>query len=350
MFKKIKNFFFYETEDNTTFKERFINTLKNPKELLKTVIPIILILSLLLPVPYYITTSGGIINLEDKIKVENKPSIKGSFNSAYVTQIRGTVFSYLLSYIIPDYEKEKISDVKLDNEEIKDYTFREKLYFKQSISNATKVAFDLANENITKEKEDIYVVYIEDKTKTTLKVQDIILKVFDEKISSKEDLLNAINKYSYKDEINMEVLRGNKKVDTVSKFTTNDNEKILGISVMEDVTYKKDKDITFKFSSKEEGPSGGLMIALSIYNQLTKDDLTKGRKIAGTGTISLDGTVGEIGGIKYKLKGAVKNKADIFLVPKENYDEALKYKKEKNYDIELVKVETIKDAIEYLQK
>jgi PDZ domain-containing protein len=79
--------------------------------------------------------------------------------------------------------------------------------------------------------------------------------------------------------------------------------------------------------------------------------LSKGRNVVGTGTIDKDGNVGSIGGVKYKLIGAVKNKADIFLVPNgENYEEALKVKKEKNYDIKIVGVSTLKDAINELNK
>ena len=55
--------------------------------------------------------------------------------------------------------------------------------------------------------------------------------------------------------------------------------------------------------------------ALLIYDYLTEEDITKGRTIVGTGTIDENGNVGSIGGVKYKLKGAVKNKAEIFLVP-----------------------------------
>lgn len=54
------------------------------------------------------------------------------------------------------------------------------------------------------------------------------------------------------------------------------------------------------------------MTTLEIYNSLTDDDLTKGYKIVGTGTIDMEGNVGMIGGVKYKLKGAIKKKADIF--------------------------------------
>ena len=70
----------------------------------------------------------------------------------------------------------------------------------------------------------------------------------------------------------------------------------------------------------------------------------------GTGTISSDGLVGEIGGVKYKLMGAVKKKADVFLCPKDNYDEAIRLVKDKDYDIKVVSVNTIEDAINYLLK
>ena len=92
------------------------------------------------------------------------------------------------------------------------------------------------------------------------------------------------------------------------------------------------------------------MMALSIYGNLTNQDLTNGKTIVGTGTIDIDGNVGSIGGVKYKLIGAVKNKADIFIVPNgENYDEAIKIKKEKNYKIKIIGVSTLKEAINELK-
>ena len=91
------------------------------------------------------------------------------------------------------------------------------------------------------------------------------------------------------------------------------------------------------------------MMALSLYNSLIEEDITKGRKIIGTGTIDLNGNVGEIGGVKYKLIGAVKKKADIFLVPEGNYEEAVKVKNEKGYDIRLISVKTLEEAIEALK-
>ena len=91
-------------------------------------------------------------------------------------------------------------------------------------------------------------------------------------------------------------------------------------------------------------------MALSIYSAISGEDILKGRNIAGTGTIDINGNVGEIDGIKYKIMGAVKNDMDVVLVPSANYEEAKKVVEEKNYDIELVSISTFTDAIEYLSK
>jgi len=66
------------------------------------------------------------------------------------------------------------------------------------------------------------------------------------------------------------------------------------------------------------GPSAGTMFALGIIDKLTPGDLTGGKKIAGTGTIDPDGTVGPIGGIRQKLIGARDAGAEFFLAPDQN--------------------------------
>jgi hypothetical protein len=61
------------------------------------------------------------------------------------------------------------------------------------------------------------------------------------------------------------------------------------------------------------GPSAGLMFALEILNQLTPEDLTRGLKIAGTGTLSAEGEVGQIGGVEQKVMAADREGADLFI-------------------------------------
>ena len=114
--------------------------------------------------------------------------------------------------------------------------------------------------------------------------------------------------------------------------------------------YETNPKVEMNFKRDESGPSAGLITTLAIYDKLTKSDLTKQLKIAGTGTIEIDGSIGEIGGVKYKLLGAEAGNADIFLVPSgNNYKECVKIKKEKKLKIKLIEVSTIDEAIEKLE-
>ena len=83
--------------------------------------------------------------------------------------------------------------------------------------------------------------------------------------------------------------------------------------------------------------------------KITPDDITKGRTIMGTGTISKTGKVGEIGGVKYKVLGAVKDGAEIFICPKANEKAAKDTVKKNNLNIKVIGVSTFDEAIEALK-
>lgn len=98
------------------------------------------------------------------------------------------------------------------------------------------------------------------------------------------------------------------------------------------------------------GPSGGLLQTLALYNSLIAEDITHGYKIAGTGTITPEGTVGIIGGIQQKIYTAYDDRIEIFLCPKDNYEEALiAYNKLPNKErMKLYSIETFAQALEVL--
>lgn len=94
------------------------------------------------------------------------------------------------------------------------------------------------------------------------------------------------------------------------------------------------------------GPSAGLMFSLAVVDKLTDGDLNGGKFVAGTGSIGADGTVGPIGGISHKMPAAQSAGATVFLVPKENCDEA---RTVHGNTMELVKVENLTGAIDALK-
>lgn len=107
------------------------------------------------------------------------------------------------------------------------------------------------------------------------------------------------------------------------------------------------KDSSVKVSLKNTGgPSGGLIFSLGLIDLLTSEDLLKGRNIAGTGTIDIDGTVGPIGGVTEKIIGAKKAGASVLFISTQNCSE-LPAKVE---GIEVIAVEKIDQAIDYLRE
>jgi PDZ domain-containing protein len=117
---------------------------------------------------------------------------------------------------------------------------------------------------------------------------------------------------------------------------------IIGVTPSERTDFPIKVDIKLRDVG---GPSAGLMFALGIVDKLGDTDLTGGRNVAGTGEITADGTVGAIGGIAQKMRGAKAEGATVFLAPADNCDEA---KKTKPSGITLVKVSTLRGAIDAL--
>jgi PDZ domain-containing protein len=95
---------------------------------------------------------------------------------------------------------------------------------------------------------------------------------------------------------------------------------VVGITVRGDFQFPVDVTIQLE---KVGGPSAGQMFALGIIDKLTPGELTGGEDFAGTGTITGDGTVGPIGGIRQKMYGAVRAGADYFLAPVRNCTEVV---------------------------
>ena len=298
--------------------------------------------------PFMVEMPGGTIRLNDRIKVDgNKVDVKGSFNMSYVSVSQGNIPYILLGLINKDWDI--VKEEKYDNESLKDMNMRDKLYLEESKSNALIAALSLANEDYTITKNHNYVAYVDKKAKTNLKIKDEIVSCDDILVDDVLKIREIIDSKKENDIISFDVLDGNKNVKKEAKVFIEAGKRYVGISVITVRDVKSDKKITISSKNTESGPSGGLMMSLIIYSALTGEDLTNGKKIVGTGTISSEGRVGEIGGVKYKIMGAEKGKADIFLVPKENYEEAIKTKKEKGYKLEIVKIETLEEAVNYLR-
>ena len=303
---------------------------------------IIMITTSLVKLPYYIESPGGAINIT-KLIDDDYSKDKGSLNILYVTEREGNIINILLSKIIPTWDLNKMSDSIITDETAESMYLRNKTMLNNSLQNATYVAYTKAGEKVSIKDQEVLVLA---KTKdNNLEVGDIILSVNNTPIDCVLTYKKIIRSQEVGTTLNIKIRRDNKE-QVITEIIPED--KVTGVILIDNYTLETEKDININFKSGIGGSSGGLMIALGMYSELTGIDLLKGRNIAGTGTININGQIGEIDGLKYKIAGAVKNKMDIVLVCPENYEEAIKIVKDNNYNIKIVKVSTFDEAVDYL--
>ena len=295
--------------------------------------------------PYYIDTPGGLIDVSERLEVEDGYGINGSLNLAYISEFRATIPTLIVAYFNGDWEIIKKDDVVADNETIEENNYRNKILLEEANQNAIIVAFDKAGLDYEVTNRKVNIIYIYEEADTDLKIGDVITEINGIEINSKEEALNTIKE---SDELSIKVINDGVEYTRYANKVDIGGEDLIGIMVSETKDVTPSKEVSINFKESESGPSGGFMMSLSIYDYLTSDDLTKGLKIVGTGTIDEFGNVGVIGGIGHKIKASVKEDADIFFAPSANYAEALEVVTEENLDITLVEVSHIDDAIEYL--
>ena len=299
---------------------------------------------------YVIYTPGSLENLNDRIIVTPSNESKGSMNLTYVTSIPANIPNMLLSLIIPNWDIESLNNMRYEDESEKEIENRDKIYLKDTSYDAIIAAFKEANMKYEITSVDVTITYIYNIAKTNLKVGDVIKTINGVKITSFNSLINEVNKYEVGEKLIINVLRNNKIIECEATLVSEENKKMIGISLAELKNIKTNPEVKFVFKNNESGSSRGLMCALEIYNRITKYDITKGDIISGTGVIDENGNVGSIGGVKYKLKGAVNKHAKVFIVPSDNYEEAISLKNKYKYDIEIIKADTLKNVIKALKE
>ncbi|TIC84172.1 PDZ domain-containing protein [Nocardioides sp. GY 10127] len=193
----------------------------------------------------------------------------------------------------------------------------------------------------------LQVAYVEKGTPAAgkLKAHDVLLRIDGEKITGAKMLVKRIRATDEGDSVTLLVERdGVRKSVTV---TPEENDGVQYVGFVPAVGYVFPVQVSIDIDSSIGGPSAGLMFSLGVYDTLTKESLTGGHTIAGTGTISADGTVGQIGGIQQKIAGAERDGAELFLVPADNCAEALEVD---DGSPELVRVDDFASALKSVKE
>lgn len=171
---------------------------------------------------------------------------------------------------------------------------------------------------------------------------DIITALNGEKITgSAEDITRMQDTVAKGDPVELDIERDGKKLhEKITPKGTADGPK-LGVVLAPTYNFP----IEVKFNLEDVGgPSAGLVFALTIIDKLEPGDMTNGKRIAGTGQITEDGTVRPIGGARQKVVAANEAGIEYFLSPADNCAEAAQAAK--GLDMKVVRVDTLDTAVD----
>lgn len=339
------------------------------------------LLILLLSVPYLFVVLAGVIRIDydmvspgvlnevgKVISVDEGYTEKGSFNTVSVYSVeRIPLLAYLFGKLDNIVSIEETSElIQMSTSES---VTSGKIQKNVSINNAIILAYKTANKKISTNYHGLIVHTVFNDVTYDVKIGDVITKYNGKNVTNEKDFQTSLL-YDIRDnkEITLTIYRDGSYHDVnYEPIWIEDNKRFyVGISYYDYYTINEEETSPkFKLNDANTlGPSGGLIQALSVYNAITEIDITNGLKIAGTGTIDINGDVGPIGGIYQKIFTAYFSKADVFFVPVEldengeiiktegsNYAEALKAYEVlgKPESLAFVPVATFEDAVEYLE-
>jgi PDZ domain-containing protein len=302
-------------------------------------------------IPYYAIAPGSALPVVPLVKVTDGPYFPPK-NPVYLCTVslqRTTVLQALEGWLDPTVDvvkQETIVPKDVGNQKLTQFNL-------QLMDTSKQKALIVAFRKLGYEVEKGNGALIVDVGKGTpadgvLHPDDAIVAVDGEPVATHSDAIRLLGAHTPGDTVSLTVVAGNARRTVSVTLAANPTDKkrpLLGVTL-------RTKDPSFDFPYKVDiaserigGPSAGLAFTLELLDVLTKGELTGGHKVAATGTMELDGSVGEVGGVAQKTVAVQEAGVKLFLVPKAEVAEARKHASK---DLRIEPVQTLDDALRIL--
>ncbi len=306
-------------------------------------------------VDYSFRAPGYNDNVNEFLTIESDYNASGSFHTTSVIAMdKVSILQYFTGKLMPKVDIKPFPTSYMGTD-LADLTVMGVLQKDDSLSTALIVAIEHAELDIIYDSYNtVYLTYAH-MTENTLEAGDRIITV-----NGSSEYYEELTSTECHDSAEVLIERdGTNHTFTITRNlvdkTAPDGTCSFGlyIDILSEIV---ESDVEYEITrTGTQGPSGGLLQTLYIFNELTEFDYSNGLKIAGTGTIDVNGNVGYIGSIRQKIITALSNDIDVFFVPHlneesyDNYVEALSVLKEFNTNMVLVGVSSFSEAIEFLE-
>ncbi|EHE85582.1 peptidase S16 [Latilactobacillus curvatus] len=322
-----------------------------------------------IPTHYYVEGVGSAENTNQFVKVNGqRDQHKGHFMLTTVG-IQGPVTGLQLLLSKTQPFTEIISrDELMGDDDTEAYDQIQKYYMESSINFAIEAAYQKAHQEYHTQYLGVYVMSILDNSafKKDLAIGDTITAIDQHQFKSANKFVKYVQGLKVNQKVTISYEHNGQRKTATRKLIKLPKSRYAGLGITLTDHSKIVTKVPVKIDAGEiGGPSAGLMFTLQIYNQLTKQNLTGGRKISGTGTMDPDGTVGPIGGIDKKVLIASQEGAKVFFAPDDpvtkailkvephyqnNYAIAKAAAKKIGTKMKIVPVKNLDDALDYLAK
>jgi PDZ domain-containing protein len=194
---------------------------------------------------------------------------------------------------------------------------------------AAIVALDHLGYKVRTRSDGVTVILVDKKAPAArvLRTGDVIVAADGRKVTSVVGLRAILAKHKPGDRVRIAYRRGGRRNEVTIRTVADPQDPkqaLVGVSARDALQVKLPVQIKIN-AGGVGGPSAGLAFALDILQELGKN-VSHGHRVAATGELAPDGTVGPIGGVKQKTLGVRAAGVDVFLVPAgDNAQEARRY-------------------------
>ena len=319
------------------------------KTLAKTGITLALLVFLLWPTPYLVTFPGMTINMNRYAAVEGG-SPKGTIQGVLVMERPAFLIDWVLARLFPHYEFKPRQNLGMS---LGEYETMVRIMKTDADAISAAIALQKAGlgQGIVAEGAAIVRILPDSPAKDSLAPGDIIVGVNGQPVLSYSALIEAMAGITPGDTVQLSIRRngGDPITLTVPTMASADDpgRAVFGIQVEDSFQADLTRSVEYRpYIAHIGGPSHGAILALALLDQLTPGGVTHGNRVAGTGTLGPDGTVGPIGGIRQKAYVVERAGADVFFVPEGQEQEA----RQAAGSLNIVPVRTLDDMLEWLQQ
>lgn len=279
--------------------------------------------------PFLVIAPGSALEVSDDIRIDGAPvdDLNGRYLIATVSMRQRSALGTLWSALREDRDVVSVQDVYPPGVPPEEYGRLQRQIFDESRRIAAAAAARAVGMPVSVSGSGARILEVVEGSPAEgeLRVGDVIVEVEGEPIRTAADVVDAVRSRPAGTELTVAVERDDARRSVmVTTEQLPDVAGRVGIGVLLE-TRGLDVDLPFEIRFEDRdigGPSAGLTYALAISDLLDDGDFARGRTVAATGTISIDGDVGPVGGVEQKAIAVDAAGADLFVVPQSEVNRA----------------------------